>query len=188
MKILIVGDSHTQGFLNPDDPKSDIEYGTKNLDSAHFVRKNEFYLVWKHAKMAWDTNYSEFQIPEEYDVVIIWLGDNDIRNHLYDKGNPDFVAMKLIKHCEKFFGGKTVYFLEPIPQVIECKFPTVGSLEDRIAMASLFSQYLRLFGAKVISYKHILPNDHLDPEDTIDTLHLKKEYMVRILDHIDNMF
>jgi len=186
--ILIIGDSHVQGFRNPEDPKSDIEYKTIDFGSDQFTLKNKYSLAWRHGKTAWGLWYNEFTIPSDYDVVIIWLGDVDIRAHLLEKQNVEELVERYVTYAKNFFGGKPVYFLEPVPQVRDSKFKTLQPLEDRIDQYNKFNQLLRDFGANVISYRDILPNDILEEEDTHDTLHLKKKYIVQILDKIDNLF
>lgn len=187
--ILIVGDSHVQGFRNPQDPKSDIENRTIRIGHDRFQLKNKYHIVWKHGKTAWGNDYDEYEVKNEYcDLVIIWLGDVDIRAHLLKKQNCRELVERYVTYAKNYFGGKPVYFLEPIPQVRDCKFLTLQPLEERIKQRNLFNSYLREFGANVISYKDILPNDILEEEDTHDTLHLKKKYIVQIMDKIDNLF
>lgn len=128
-KIFIFGDCHTARVWEHYDPSESLldirmwgKGGTKiyNIDFDKFLNEDAessgMESTPMNLKFEPKVKFSEYAAA---DLVVLWLGYIDIRQFLPKYKNSDTVAKEYIDKIKKFFIGKDVVLIEPLPQFTE---------------------------------------------------------------------
>jgi hypothetical protein len=178
-KVTLIGDCHTARFLEHYNPKKDnidlVAWGKAGLSAwktdpiqlnfektiSSGTENAPIYLTYgEHLKI-------DFSKIENKGLILPWLGYIDIRQHLPEHKNTEFVVKQYVDRFISYFDKAEVRFVEPLPQFIPIllKYPGVHpeyTFEERMQENECFINYLKKYSKEYGLKKPISQKEMFD--------------------------